>query len=91
MTLFSLKKDELRKVNKEFKKTYIGQSIYGLKLCVQIFFVLVLIQEAITILNDTADMIVTSILLCAILLSIILEYMYLLFLNIYYSDKNKKK
>ena len=91
MTLFSLKRDELKKVNNEFKKTYLGQSIYGLKICVQLFFVLVLIQQALSIYNDTFDMVITSILLCGLILSVIMEYFYLYFLNIYYGDKKTKK
>ncbi len=90
MTLFNLNRDELRKINIDFKRTLIGQSIYGLKLCVQIFFILVLIQEAIAIFSESFNIIVTPILLCALILSVILEYFYLYFLNIYYTSNKKK-
>ena len=90
MSIFSLKRDEVRKINNEFKKTALGQSAYGIRIIIGIFFLFVLVQQLLTILNDSFDMIVTSILLCAVILYAIVELLYLIILNIYYTSNKKK-
>ena len=90
MSIFSLKRDEVRKINNEFKKTTLGQSAYGIRIIIGIFFLLVLIQQLLTIVNDSFDMIITSILLCAVILYAIVELLYLIILNIYYTSNKKK-
>lgn len=93
MTIFKLNKEEFKKVNNDFKKTYIGQNINAMRIAIGILFILVFIQEVLTTLTDSFDLLFSSILLIAIVLYAIVEIMYFIIINIYYKDvkKNKKE
>ncbi len=87
MNIFNLNKDEFKKIDKEFRKTYIGQYLYIIRVCIFMLFIFAFGQEIFNVLNDSFDLVFTLVILCAVLLYAILDYLYYIILNSYYKDK----
>ena len=87
MNIFNLKKDEFKKENKEFRKTYLGKNLNSMRISVGFLFIIVFAQELYAVYNGSLDITYTLVLLCAVLLYVIIEFLYYMLFNSYYKDK----